>query len=163
LEGWWISKRILRDSEIDRGESATARQRYESFNPEFTEPEMLVVTANNYFVVNDFAYLLLLAGENDRLPQLLLPLLDFLPQITRLGQFGMGLDDVRALAMLGGTDKALETLEEAVESGWRFDWRMLLALRSLDSIRDDPRFIAQQVIIEADMAAQLESYRLGRE
>jgi pentatricopeptide repeat protein len=75
----------------------------------------------------------------------------------------MGLDDVRALAMLGETDKALETLEEAVESGWRFDWRMLLALRSLDSIRDDPRFIAQQAIIEADMAAQLESYRLGQE
>jgi TolB-like protein len=73
--GWWFPKRVLRDSEIDRGESATARQRYESFNPEFTEPEMLVVTANNYFVVNDYAYLLLLAGENDRLPQLLLPLL----------------------------------------------------------------------------------------
>jgi hypothetical protein len=31
----------------------------------------------------------------------------------------MGLDDVRALAMLGETDKALETLEEAVATGWR--------------------------------------------
>jgi hypothetical protein len=73
--GWWFPKRVLRDSEIDRGESATARQRYESFDPEFAEPEMLVVTANNYGAVNDYAYLLLLAGENDRLPQLLLPLL----------------------------------------------------------------------------------------
>jgi hypothetical protein len=37
-------------------------------------------------------------------------------------------------------------------------YRVGLALRSLDSIRDDPRFIAQKKIIEADMAAQLASY-----
>jgi hypothetical protein len=36
---------------------------------------------------------------------------------------------------------------------------MVLALGSLDSIRDDPRFIAQKEIIEADMAAQLDSYQ----
>jgi TolB-like protein len=160
--GWWMPKRVLRDSEIDRGESAIARQRYESFNPEFAEPGMLGVTFNNYGAVNDYAYLLLLAGENDRLPELLLPLLDFLPQVPRQGQFGMGIEDVRALAMLGETDKALETLEKAVATGWRFDWRMLLALPSLDSIRDDPRFIAQKEILEADMAAQLDSYRSSR-
>jgi TolB-like protein len=161
--GLWLPKRILRDSEIDRGEPARARLRYESFNPEFAEPGMLVPIANNYGAVNDYAYLLLLAGENDRLPQLLLPLLDFLPQVSRLGQLGMGIDDVRALAMLGETDKALETLEKAVATGWRFNWRMLLALRSLDSIRDDPRFIEQKEILEGDMAAQLESYRSGRQ
>ena len=160
--GWWVPKRILRDSEIDRGESSTARQRYESFNPEFVAPGMLIVTSNNYGAVNDYAYLLLLAGEYDRLPQLLLPLLDFLPQVSRLGQFGMGIDDVRALAMLGENDKALETLEKAVATGWRFDWRMLLALRSLDSIKDDPRFVAQKEILEAEMAAQLDSYRSSR-
>jgi hypothetical protein len=62
--------------------------------------------ANNYGAMNDYAYLLLLAGENDWLPQLLLP---------------------------------------------------LLKLRSLDSIRNDSRFIAQKAMIEADMVAQLES------
>jgi len=35
---------------------------------------------------------------------------------------------------------------------------MDLGLGSLDSIRDDPRFIAQKAILEADMAAQLDSY-----
>ena len=89
-------------------------------------------------------------------------MLDFLPQVPRLGQFGMGIDDVRALAMLGETEKALDTLEKAVAAGWRFDWRMLLALRSLDSIRDDPRFVAQKEILEAEMAAQLDSYRSSR-
>jgi TolB-like protein len=160
--GWRVPKRILRDSEIDRGESARARARYEDFNPDFADPGILTVVPNNFGAVTDYAYLLLLAGENDRLPQLLLPLLDFLPQISRLGRFGSGIDDVRALAMLGETDNALETLEAAVASGWRFNWRMLLALRSLDSIRDDPRFIVQKEIIETDMAAQLDSYRSGR-
>ena len=86
-------------------------------------------------------------------------MLDFLPQLPRLGFFGTGIDDVRALAMLGEADKALETLAEAVAAGWCFNWRMALGLGSLDSIRDDPRFIAQKEIIEADMVAQLESYR----
>jgi tetratricopeptide (TPR) repeat protein len=162
-QGWWVPKRLLRDSEIDRGESARARMRYEGFNPEFAEPGILTVGSNNYGAVNDYAYLLLLAGENNRLPQLLLPVLDFLPQISRLGRWGSGIEDVRALALLGETDKALETLEAAVASGWRYSWRMLLALRSLDSIRDDPRFIEQKEIIEADMAAQLASYRSGRQ
>jgi hypothetical protein len=55
-------------------------------------------------------------------------------------------------------DKALETLAQAVAAGWRGNWRLLLELRSLDSIRDDPRFIAQKLILERDMEAQLESY-----
>jgi hypothetical protein len=96
--------------------------------------------------------------------QLLLPVLKFLSQRPRLGLLGTGIDDVRALAMLGEADKALETLAEAVAAGWRFNWRMALELGSLDSIRDDPRFIAQKKILEADMARQLDSYQssLGR-
>jgi len=94
--------------------------------------------------------------------QFLLPVLDFLPEIPRLGFFGTGIDDVRALAMLGETEKALETLANAVAEEWRFNWRMALELGSLDSIRDDPRFIAQKEIIEADIAAQLDSYRSSR-
>ncbi len=160
--GWWVPKRVLRDWDIARGQAAEARMRYESFNPEFAGPGMLVVTSNNYGAVTDYAYLLLLAGENDRLQQVLLPVLDFLSETTRLGHFGTGIDDVRALAMLGKADSALETLAEAVAAGWRFNWRMVLGLGSLDSIRDDPRFIAQLAILEADMAAQLASYQTGR-
>ncbi len=64
--------------------------------------------------------------------------------------------------MLGDADKALETLAQAVATGWRGNWRLLLGLRSLDSIRDDPRFIAQKLILERDMEAQLESYLSSR-
>jgi tetratricopeptide (TPR) repeat protein len=157
--GLWVPLRILRDADIGRGQPAEARARYEVTNADFIGQTELVVYQNNYGAVTDYAYLLFLAGEQDRMRQFLLPLLDFLPELPRLGLFGTGIDDVQALAMLGETDKALETLAEAVAAGWRFNWHLALGLGSLDSIRDDPRFIAQKEIIEADMAAQLESYR----
>ena len=160
--GWWVPKRVLRDFDIDRGRAGEARMRYEDFNPEFTVQGILVVNSNNYGAVADYAYLLLLAGENERLRQVLLPLLDFLPETSRMGRFGTGINDVRALAMLGETDRALETLAEAIAAGWRSNWRMILGLRSLDSIRGDPRFIAQKAILEADMAAQLNSYETSQ-
>jgi TolB-like protein/Tfp pilus assembly protein PilF len=161
--GLWMPLRVLRDADIARGQVAEARARYENTNADFIGQTKLVVYQNNYGAVTDYAYLLLLAGEHDRMHQFLLPVLDFLPQLPRLGFFGTGIDDVRALAMRGETDKALETLAEAVAAGWRFNWRMVLALGSLDSIRDDPRFIAQKEIIEAEIAAQLGSYRSSRE
>ncbi len=123
---------------------------------------MLVVTSNTHGAATDYAYLLLLAGENNRLRQVLLPVLDYLSDAPRLGRFGTGIDDVRALAMLGQADSALEALAEAVATGWRASWRVVLGLGSLDSIREDPRFIAQQTILEADMAAQLDLYEAKR-
>jgi len=162
IPGLWVPLRVLRDADIASGQVAAARARYEITNADFIGQTDLAVYQNNYGAVTDYAYLLLLAGEHDRMRQFLLPALDFLPEIPRLGLFGAGIDDVRALAMLGETDKALETLTNAVTEGWRFNWRMALNLGSLDSIRDDPRFIAQKEIIEADIAAQLDSYRSSR-
>jgi hypothetical protein len=151
--------RVLRDADITRGQIAEARLRYESLNADFAGRTELLVYSNNYGAVTDYAYLLFLAGENDRIRQFLLPVLDFLSERPRLGIYGTDIDDVRALAMLGETDKALETLAKAVAMGWRFNWRVALGLGSLDTIRDDPRFIEQKEILEADMAAQLKSYR----
>ncbi len=157
--GLWVPLRVLRDVDIARGQAAEARARYETMNAEFIGRTKLVVFANNYGAVTDYAYLLFLAGEHDKMRQFLLPVLEFLSQRPRLGFFGTGIDDVRALAMLGEADMALETLAEAVAAGWRFNWRIVLGLGSLDSIRDDPQFIAQKKILEADMAGQLDSYQ----
>jgi len=92
----------------------------------------------------------------------LLPTLDFLSGATHLGVRGMGIDEVRVLAMLGERDRALETLAQIVAERWRLRWRLDLELPSLDSIRDDSRFQVQRKILEADMAAQLETYRSKR-
>ena len=154
-----VSLRVLRDADLNDGQAADARARYEDIFPSFAGQQTLEVTRKNYRAAIDYAYLLYKAEENDRLRQILLPVLDYLPEIGRLGVGGMNIDDVRALAMLGEADKALETLAAAVTEGWRWNWRLFLNSPSLDSIRDDPRFIAQKEILEADMAAQLDSYR----
>ena len=120
------------------------------------------MTRKNYRAAIDYSYLLYKAGENDRLRQILLPVLDYLPEIGRLGVGGMKIDDVRALAILGEADNALETLADAVAEGWRWNWRLFLDMSSLDSIRNDPRFVTQKEILKADMAAQLESYRASQ-
>ena len=156
--GRWASLRLLRDWDLSNGHAADARARYEDNFPEFASQHLLDVTRSNYSAAIDYAYILFAAGENDRLGQILLPVLDFLPDVGRLGLRGKYIADVRALAMLGETDQALETLAAAVAEGWRWNWRLLLDLPSLDSIRDNPKFIAQKGILEADMAAQLQSY-----
>ena len=68
--------------------------------------------------------------------------------------YNLGIVDVRLLALAGETDLALETLREAVDSGWRMGWQWRLSNPALDDIRSTPAF--QQIVadIEADMAAQ---------
>jgi TolB-like protein len=156
--GRTTSMRMLRDWDLGNGRGADAMARYEDNFPGFSGQQVLEVTGRNYNAAIDYAYLFYTTGEIDRLSQILLPVLDFLPDVGRLGLRGKNIADVRVLAMLGEPDQALETLAAAVTEGWRWNWRLLLDLPSLDSIREDPRFIAQKEILEADMAVQLESY-----
>jgi hypothetical protein len=47
-------------------------------------------------------------------------------------------------------------LRQAIDEGWRFNWRYSLKLDpSLESLHDEPEFQAIVAEIEADMAAQL--------
>lgn len=156
--GITASLRMLRDWDLGNGRDADARARYEDNFPEFADHQLREVNGISYGAAIDYAYLFYTTGEIDRLGQILLPVLDFLPDVSRLGLRGKNIADVRILAMLGEPDQALETLAKAVAEGWRWNWRLLLDLPSLNSIRQDPRFIAQKEILEADMAIQLESY-----
>ena len=104
------------------------------------------------------SYLLVLTGETERAEEILQSCIGFLHGQIRLGFRGYGVDDVRALVLLGETDKALDTLAEAVAAGWRNNWRSVFGLASFDEIRDDPRFVIQRKILNSDMAVQLESY-----
>jgi TolB-like protein/Tfp pilus assembly protein PilF len=156
------SLRLLRDWDFDNGRAADAKARYEKYFPELAGQRVFEATRKNYNVAIDYAYLLYALGENERLGEILLPVWDILPAVSRLGLRGKNIADVRVLAMLGETGQALETLAAAVAEGWRWNWRLLLDLPSLDSIRDDPRFTAQLEILEADMMIQLESYRVSQ-
>ncbi len=57
--------------------------------------------------------------------------------------------------MQGRKDKAIATLRQAVDEGWRGSWWIFLELDpALDPLRDDPEFQSIVETIRADMAAQ---------
>ena len=67
---------------------------------------------------------------------------------------------VQIYALQGKPKKALQSLRQAVDSGWRaFWWYWLEHDPKLDSIRDEPEFRAIVTEIKADMAAQLARVR----
>ncbi len=65
------------------------------------------------------------------------------------------MDDVLIYAIRGQHDKAITTLRQAVDEGWRGFWWFYLELdAALDPLRDDPEFQSIVEEIRSDMAAQ---------
>jgi hypothetical protein len=66
--------------------------------------------------------------------------------LPRLGTFGFGIRDVQIYALLGRKEEALAAFRDAIDAGYRgsllFDGWPLFADPYIESIRDDPRFIA---------------------
>jgi hypothetical protein len=67
--------------------------------------------------------------------------------------------DVELLALNGETNAALDSLREAVNGGWKTDWKWHLGNENLASLRGEPRFRAIIEQLESDMAVQLEAVR----
>ena len=74
---------------------------------------------------------------------------DFLPNIV----------DVELLALAGEKNAAMDALQKAVDSGWRYNWRYTIRNETLASLRDDPRFQAIISLLQDDMANQLDAIR----
>ena len=155
----WYPLRLLRDADIVAGNPQAARERYLNVYTMFDGTDPVEIDIGSFQPAVDFAALLSYMGQEERARQLLQSALNYLPTQSRLGRIGREIDDVRALAQLGESERALTALAEAVEAGWRFHWRTMLRDRGLDSIRTDPRFRKLEAILQADMAAQLEHVR----
>jgi tetratricopeptide (TPR) repeat protein len=152
--------RILRDADLEAGRLQAARSRYARAFRELLDPEVPKVNNWNCGAAIDFALVLMKLGEKDRANDILDGALAVLKTMPRLGTNGFWVDDARIYATQGRTEKALEALSQAVESGWRFQtWYYLDLDPNLHSIRDTAEFARLRAIVESDLQNQAERLR----
>jgi len=77
--------------------------------------------------------------------------------------FTNGIENVEVAAMRGNTEEALAGLRRAIDQNWRFTWDYMPASKTLDSIRDDPRFAAMVEELKADIARQRAWYERNKD
>ena len=147
---------LLRNHDITSGDYAAARERYAMHYPELFGEARPVIHRWNHKAAVDLARVLQGTGENARADMLLNDTLAYVQTIPRLGWLGYGISDVEIYALQGQTEQALTALRQAIDAGWRSEWRYYLEMNpNLDTIRDEPRFITMVEELRADVAAQL--------
>lgn len=164
LDDRWQSNeiflRLIRDDALRSGDLEDARSWYLDRYPELflDAPE---ITVGNVNVAADLALLLQRAGELAAADVIIDAGLAWIQRTQPEGVHGylINIADVELLALGGQKQAALDTLQQAVDSGWRSHWRPIFHDETLTSLRDEPRFQQITAQLEEDMATQLEAIR----
>jgi TolB-like protein/tetratricopeptide (TPR) repeat protein len=164
LDDRWQSNeiflRLVRDDALRSGNFDGAIFWYLDRHPElFLEtPE---IKTDNVNAAADLALLLQRAGEPNAASAIINAGLTWIQQTQPKGVHGylINIADVELLALDGQTQAALDTLQQAVDSGWRSHWRSSFGNENLASLRSEPGFQQMTAQLEKDMAAQLEAIR----
>jgi len=134
---------LLRDHEARAGHYVEARSLYEEHFPELLGEGDPEVNLGNYRAAIDLALILSRTGEPERADLLLEESLPLIERTPRSGLIGYGLADVQIHALRGETQKALASLREAIDEGWRGKWWYQLQRKpDLEPLHDEPEFQA---------------------
>ncbi len=165
----WGIRRQLLNADLRAGRRDVALARYKTLFPFLFEEAIEDFERNRegglqaqYAI--ELAEILLLNGNTERatyLTDLAWKLYEPLPRMgwhTNLNfGSGFGIVDVLILALKGEKAKALKKFQEAIDAG--FLDRGQLEFSALDSLRDDPLFIALEKRVKDDLAQQLANVR----
>lgn len=160
----WFSRsvflRLLRDDALQTGDLDGSRRRYLDFYPDLFDRKP-VITIDNIYAAADLALLLKHTGETRQAERLIQSGLQWYRrnQPATMHGYLTTIVDVFLLALSGDEEAALKTLGEAVEQGWKYDWRWHVSNPNLDSIRDQPRFAELEDRLEQETAEQLLAVR----
>jgi tetratricopeptide (TPR) repeat protein len=150
----------VRVHKLRAGRYLEARAAFEKIAPELLNGNFPNIDEKNYRAAIDLALISSKTGEQQRADRLLEGSLQYIQQIPRLGLSGYGIADVQIYALQGDKQKALSTLRQAIDEGWRAHWWYFLKYDpTLESLHDEPEYQAMVAEIEADMAAQLARVR----
>jgi TolB-like protein/class 3 adenylate cyclase/Tfp pilus assembly protein PilF len=150
-----LSLATLRNHDVQVGNYNDTRVRYAKIFPELLADEPRIGSIN-LFAAIDLAAVLQLTGENERADSLFNNSLAYIQGKQQIGDSGYGIRDVHIYALQGKTQQALTALRQAIDAGWRSNWRYDLEHNpNLDSIRNAPEFQTMLAEIKAEMAEQL--------
>ena len=141
--------------EIKNDNAKEMLSKYEQSFPELAraDPE---INKFNVAQAVEFAHVLQETGEASRSQRLLNRSLAALPTLTWLINTRSAPLDARIHALLGDKEKAMQSLRQAVDSGWRvFWWYFLEEDLALRSLHEQPGYQTLKEKIEQDMAIQL--------
>jgi len=149
---------LLRYHEVTAGRYAEARALYEETYPGLLADDPMV-KGRNWQEAIDLALVLQKMGEEKRADLLLRRSLEYIQTLPLRGA-GYEIAEAMIYALQGEKEQALSELRQAIDEGWRSNWRYdLLYDWNLASLHDEPEYQAMVAEIEADMAAQLEHVR----
>jgi tetratricopeptide (TPR) repeat protein len=164
LDDRWFSNqaflRLVRDNALQTRDYESARRWYLDVHPGLFENPP-VITVDNIYAAADLSLLMQQTGEADRAELLIQAGLAWYRETQPATMHGYltTIVDVSLLALSGDDKAALDTLGEAVEHGWKYDWPWHLGNPNLDSIRDTPRFAELEARLERETAEQLAAIR----
>ncbi len=156
-----IFLRVLRDAALRSGEYTEALDWYRQLMPDLFA-ERVDITGNNVQDAVNLALLLRESGEQEQADRLLSAVQTF--DDPTFGPYyynsTRGISNVHALAITGRTEEAIKAFRVAVDNRFRVAWEWSTELNpNMESLQDDPRYLAMIAEIKADMAAQLEQLR----
>jgi hypothetical protein len=151
---------LLADHKVRAGRYSEARDLYAKRHLELLSEDDPKIFGRNYRAAINLAFVLYQTGEQERADLLLNRSHQFISNLARLGVQGYGIADVKIYAVRGENQRALSTLRQAIDEGWRgYWWYLLKQDPTLESLHDEPEFQAMVAEIEADMATQLARVR----
>jgi TolB-like protein len=132
-------------------------------NPALEDLDELVVDQFNTGDVVRLAYVFQQRGDHGEADELLARALPVVRASPRLGMAGLGVQDVQILSLQGRKSEALDTLQQAIDEGFRgslfFDGWRLEEDPYLVLLRDDPRFDSMHAQIRAFNDEMLKNVR----
>ena len=156
--------RLLAELIADQGDPEHARNLVASVLPKLLE-DAVKLTATDLNSALTVASILHANGETGQRDILLDAMEARIATMERVRGYGYGVLDVYIHTMRGDRDRALAALREAVDAGWRvtnngaeFAWWHLERDWRLESLREEPEFIALLHELETDILRQRRWY-----
>lgn len=151
----------LRNLEMQGGRLDDAIEVYAQYYPQLLSDSEPRIGFSNYRAAIDLSLVLQRLDELEQADRLLQRCAEFISGLPRLGWWGgYWISDVQILALQGRRAEALDSLQGAINEGWRMLWWYYLNQEpNLESILDDPALIAMREEIELEMQAKMERVR----